>query len=114
MENRKIILAMCEAIDSVGEPIPIGDNYLIYQYPEDETNNPNFNGVFSLLRSETDEDGEPFGDTYDTDNMEYDNNFIRAYDLSYYWHSNSDLMTLGKKIMEEIADDMKDYIKEEK
>lgn len=115
MENRKIIWAMCEAMDNVGEPKPIGDNYnnfIIYQYPEDKTNNLDFKGVFSLLRSDTDEDLEPFGDTYNTD-MECDNNFITSYDLSFYWHSNSDLMTLGNKIMEEIADDMKCYIKEE-
>ncbi len=112
MENRKIIWAMCEAMDNVGVPQPIGDNYIIYQYPEDETNNPEFNGVFSLLRSDTDEDCEPFGDTYNTEYMECDNNFITSYDLSFYWNSNSDLMTLGKKIMEDIADDMKYYIKE--
>lgn len=73
----------------------------------------NPNDTFSLTDDfyiEYEESGNYFtGEFYIMDNKD---NYLKSYDLSTYWNTQSEILTMGNKILEDIAQEILDYINE--
>lgn len=88
-----VFSALCEALDYSGEYVEIdgiSDRWAVML----DCGSNEFNGSFTLAKLADEEDSEEEWNTVET------------YDLSTYWNTPSEVMTLGNDILFEIADEI--------
>lgn len=85
---KKIKELLIEALDNPYDTFELG--YVFYLTYEEGLQEDYFTGDF-ILRDKED-------------------NYLNSYDLSTYWNTQSEILTMGNKILEDIAQEIFDYI----
>lgn len=102
IQKDNVIKALCDALDDCFEYQQIeglSDGYAI-KYEGDDFGAFNSNFILAILADDCDDT------ELETDEYECEYNIIQTFDLSSYWNNPSELMTMGKDILSDIADEI--------